>query len=286
MMFALYGKQIAPETTSMTSTASPRIGPVELQILQALDRRRERVWRAGDSIVRGLSRLQVNQSLQHLVDARLLERIERGVYLVNPRAGRTLVAPLELVGAWFKDEPYAVGGHAAAEYHRLTLDSSQVVEVQLLRKKAPVSFQGIRYVFTLAPRRRLVADNVRAPIGPATTTVVSPAKLVVQLLTNTAARRSQRPQRGAALAVDILRAGKSRNVWAGVDWARLVRRHGTASTARRLGFLLEELHIEGGESLLPLRGHATYVPMSPLYPEEGRIDTRWRLRINDPAVVR
>ena len=280
---ALNDIQLAWENIIVTSNA-PLIGPVELRILQALDRSKRRVWRVGQDNPHGLSDIQLRQSLHYLTKAGLLERIERGVYFVPPRSGRILISPLELVGAWFADEPHAVVGHAAAEQHRLTLDVSSVVEVQLTRKKHSVAFQGVLYVFSQMARPRLVADNVKVVFDSSTTLVASPGKLVVQLLTNTSSRRSSRATRDTGLVLDVLEAGKRRGLWVRVDWPRLVQRHGTASTVRRLGYLLEQLGIGSAESLLPMRGESGNVVLSPVYPMTGPIDKRWRLVINDPAV--
>ena len=268
----------------VTSHTGPRVGPIELRVLQTLDRSRQPVWRVGDAIPAGLTKTQLNQSLHYLTEAGLLERIERGTYLVTPRSGRTLVDPLELVGSWFAAEPHVVVGHAAAEYHRLTLDTSSAVEVQLARKKLPLEFQGIRYVFSTAPLSRLKADNIRAQKGAVTITIASPGKLVIQLLDATGTRRSSRATRGTGLVLEILQTGSQRGTWRAVDWPRLVKRHGNASTARRLGFLLERLGIPGSDGLMPLSGKSGFIRLSPLYPDLGPIDTRWRLLINDPVV--
>ncbi len=253
-------------------------------MLQHLDRSRRRVWRVSDGSPAGMPATQRNQALRYLADAGLLERVERGVYLVLPRSGRILVSPLELVGSWFEGEPHAVVGHAAAEYHRLTLDTSEVVEVQLGRKKASAEFQGVRYVFSCVPMKRLLADNMRVEAGQAHTTVASPGKLLVQLLEKSPARRSARPTRDARLAVEVLEGGIRQNIWAKVDWPKLVRRHGNSSVARRLGFLLQRSGIAAAEGLLDLRGGAGYVAFSPAYPPAGPTDPRWRLILNDPMV--
>lgn len=268
-----------------SSSASLRIGPIEHRILQALDRTRRRVWRVGDEPLAGLTPTQQKHALSSLTDAGLLERIERGTYLVVPRAGLVLVPPLELVGSWFADEPYAVIGQAAAEHHGLTLDTPSIVEVQLARPKDPVTFQGVRYVFATAPRESISADNLRIQSGHGTAAIASPAKLLVLLLNHKAARRGKQPTKGTSLAREIVARGASRGLWAKVDWSRLIRRHGSASAARRLGYLLDREGVPGGDVLLKLRGSAGNVPFSPLYPPAGRIDSSWRLILNDPVIV-
>ena len=219
--------------------------------------------------------------MSRLVDAGLIDRLERGSYVVHPRSGRVPVLPVDLVGAWLADEPYAIIGRAAAEQHRLTLDTPSTIEVQLPRSKDPVEFRGVVYVFTRGPLESVTADNVRSRSGAV---IASPGKAVALLLTQEAARRGARPPRDAQLALDMLRSGRRLGTWNGTDWAGLVQRHGNAQVARRLGYLLEMLGLPGAEVLTPLRGSSGNKPFSPLYPAEGPIDTRWRLVLNDPAL--
>lgn len=268
-----------------TSNAAPRIGPLEHRVLQALDRSRTRVWHVTDGGPSEITPSQLRQALHYLAASGLLERIERGTYLVLPRSGRILVSPLELVGSWFNGEPHVVVGHAAAEYHRVTLDTSSVVEVQLGRAKKPIEFQGVRYVFSKQAEASLLADNVKINLGQTTSTVASPGKLLVLLLNQTSSRHSKRATRDTRLALEVIERGVTLRFWAKVDWVRLVRRHGNSSTARRLGYLLERAAIPGAEGLLALRGSAGNVRFSPIYPPEGQVNTRWRVVLNDPLVT-
>lgn len=269
----------------ITSNADIRIGPVGHRILQTLDRARRLVWRVSEEgLPAGITPAQAWKSLHLLTAAGLLERIERGSYLVLPRSGRLLIPPLELVGAWFENEPYTVVGHAAAEAHRLTLDTSSVIEVQLGRPKAPVEFQRVRYVFSTARPPSLAADNAVITTGRTSTSVASPGKTLVLLLNQESSRRSERPTRDTRLALEILERGTSMNVWAKTDWPRLVRRHGNSSAARRLGYLLERSGLNGAEALLPLRGTSGNRPFSSAYPIDGPSNTRWGLILNDPLV--
>lgn len=269
----------------VTSNAVLRVGPIEHRILQMLDRERVRVWRVSEGhLPAGVTPPQARKSVHLLAAAGLLERIERGTYLVVPRSGRVLVSPADLVGAWFEAEPYAIVGHAAAEAHRLILDTSSVVEVQLGRSKGSVEFQGIHYVFPQAQADSLCADNVTIKVGRASTWVASPGKIVVLLLNLESARRSERPTRDTRLALEVLERGSVANLWAKTDWVRLVRRHGNAAVARRLGFLLEQTGVPGAAALQPLRGESGNQPFSPLYPATGPVDTRWKMILNDPLV--
>ena len=267
-----------------TSSASSVIGPVEHRILRAADRAPGRVWRVDDGEAIGLTPSSLHQALARLVAAGQLERIERGKYAVMPRSGRVPIRPLDLVGSWFNREPYAVVGHAAAEHHRLTLDTATTVEVLLARSKQPVVFAGVDYVFSRRDVASVTADNMASAKGGASTLVASPAKLLVLLLGASQTRRGSRPERGAGLALEVLERGAARGLWSKVNWPLVVRRHGSASAARRLGFLLEQTGQGPRDDLLSLRGQSGYVSLSPLYPAQGPIDARWRVVVNDPVV--
>ena len=265
------------------SGAAPALGPIEHSILRALDRRREPVWRVECGLPTGLSATSVRGALQRLVAAGQVERIERGTYVVMPRSGRVILRPLELVGSWLGDEPHAVIGQAAAEHHHLTLDTPTTVEVQLARAKPPVEFQGVRYVFSRRDPRSVGQDNMRVRHAGASTLVASPAKLLVLLLDATPSRRGTRPPRDVRLALEVVERGAERRLWDRVDWPLVLRRHGSAAAARRLGYLLQRAGIDESD-LLPLRGVSGNIPLSPLYPAVGPVDPRWRVVINDPVV--
>ncbi len=270
--------------TSKAATAS-RIGPIEQALLRVMDRSRQRIWMLGSADVPpGLTDDQVRHALSRLAEARLIDRIERGTYLVMPRSGRIPVQPLDLLGSWLRDEPYAVVGLAAAEVHHLSMDTPSTIEVQIARRKAPVTFRGSQFVFTAANKQSVAQDNVRVKVGEGTCTVASPGKVVVRLLAQESSRRGMRPSRDASLAAEMLERGRGRDLWSRTDWKSLVMRHGNSLAARRLGYLLDQLGIGGSEDVMPLRGVSGNKPFSPLYPPRGPVSKRWRLVINDPAL--
>ncbi len=266
----------------ITSKAEVRIGPLEHEILRAMDRARGRVWTLNNlSVPASMTADQARHAVSRLVDAGLVDRLERGSYVVHPRSGRVPVLPIDLVAAWLANESYAIVGRAAAEHHRLTLDTPSTVEIQIPRPKRPVDFRGVHFAFTQGSRQSVAADNIETPTRAV---VASPAKVIALLLTQESARRGARPQRDTALVLEMLESGRRRGMWSHTDWAGFVQRHGNAQTARRLGFLLDMLHLPGAEDLAPLRGRSGNKPFSPLYPAEGPVDTRWRLVLNDPAL--
>lgn len=259
--------------------------PLESALMRDLDRKHVRVWRPSRTPAGGLEAARRDEVAHRLVRAGSLERLERGAYLVVPRSGARLVPPLELVGAWFEGEPFVVVGATAAEYHGLTLDTPSVIDVQLARaKREVVRFQDKVYRFTRSDRESVAADNVVIRAGEQKTSVATPAKLLVLLLNQP--RRGPGTARDSRLAMEVFERGVRSNVWRSVRWARVVRLHGTAATARRLGYLLERFDQPGWDRLLPMRGRAGYSKFSAIHEAVGQVDTRWRLRLNDPVLSR
>jgi predicted transcriptional regulator of viral defense system len=271
--------------TTSNAIADIRIGPVEMSLLKSIDRTRNRIWTIStSSLPRDMTADQARQALSRLADAGLLDRIERGAYLVHPRSGRVPMLPLDLIGAWLGKEPHSVIGWAAAEAHDLTQQTASNIEVQLTREKDPIVFDRIRYLFTEAEPALVSADNVKVSTKSGSASVASPGKTVVLLLRQESARRSARPRNDTRLVLEMLERGKAKGIWKETDWPRLVRRHGSAQVARRLGHLLEFVGVDGAEDLLPLRGRSGNTPFAPALPSAGPISTRWRLVLNDPAI--
>ena len=266
--------------TIMSTLAAPN----QARLLQELDRRHLKVWRPAQDPIPGFSSSQQREAAHRLAKAGTLERLERGAYLVVPRSGARLTPPIEVVGSWFANEPHAVIGAAAADVHGLTYDTPSTIDIQLARaKREEIAFQLKVYQFVRSGLVSVTSDNIVVRSASVSTSVASPAKLLVLLLNQH--RRGAGTFRDARLAMEVVERGAERNLWNRVAWDRIVRRHGTAATARRLGYLLEQQDIPNAEKLLRLRGTAGYTPFSALHPDIGPLSTRWRLRLNDPVIT-
>jgi predicted transcriptional regulator of viral defense system len=268
----------------VSAIMSTLAAPVQARLLRELDRRHLKVWRPAQDPISGFSSAQQREAAHRLAKAGTLERLERGAYLVVPRSGARLTPPIEVVGSWFANEPHALIGAAAAEFHGLTNDTPSTIDIQLARvKREEIEFQLKRYRFVRSSLVSVTTDNVVVRSASVSTSVASPAKLLVLLLNQH--RRGSGTVRDARLAMEVVQRGAVLDLWRTVAWDRIVRRHGTAATARRLGYLLERHDIPGAEKLLRLRGAAGYTPFSAVHPAQGPLSTRWRLRLNDPVII-
>jgi predicted transcriptional regulator of viral defense system len=86
----------------------------------------------------------------------------------------------------------------------------------------------------------------------------------------------------------VVEAAKA--VWRGrkeMDWGKVHacgRQMGNSSILKRLGFLLELFELGAPDLLAQIQADlgAGYTMLDPLYPAEGRHDSRWRLVVNVP----
>jgi predicted transcriptional regulator of viral defense system len=255
----------------------------EAQALRELARRRQPVWRVEDRILEALPRARVYQVIQRLQKQGHLDPIERGVYRVVPQTGARIISAVELIGSWFRDEPHALIGAAAASYHGLILDSPTLFDVQLTRPKpGEVEYQGGYYRFTKATHRSVSSDNLKVETGRVTTAIATPEKLLVLLLAQH--RTGALAGRDARLATEVFRRGLGMHRWTDIPWPLLILRHGNQAIARRLGFILEAYGVSGWQSLRDLVGTGEITNFSSGYPSQGRVSGRWRLRLNDPLL--
>jgi predicted transcriptional regulator of viral defense system len=274
---------MVPTVTPRSAASSGQTGSLEEQALRELARRRLPVWRVEDRILESLPAASVRKVTQLLQRDGHLDPIERGVYRVVPPTGARIISPIELIGSWFRDEAHALIGAAAASYHGLTLDTPTLFEIQLSRQKPEeVAYQGGLYRFTKASPRSVAADNIKVETGRVTTSVATPEKLLVLLLAQP--RKGAQTGRGAGLAIEVFESGLAKRIWSGVNWPLLIMRHGNQAIARRLGFMLEAYGVPGWQSLRDLVGTGEIADFSSVYPSEGRVSGRWRLRLNDPLV--
>ncbi len=277
------GTDTMPALTAPPNDTNIRLGHLDRRALQTLARRRLPLWDASEPLP-DVPKARQRQMASRLMRGGYLDRIERGLYRVVPLTGASAIDPIELVGAWFAPEPHAIVGPAAAEYHGLILDTPTTVGVQLARPKPrDVVYQRMRYQFTTAARNSVLADNIDVITGRVVTHIASPGKLLVLLLAQP--RTGRFAGRDARLATEIVIRGAATDIWKGVNWPSLIMRHGNRAVARRLAFLLEQNHVDGFESLRPLVGNAEITNFSTAHPAVGPVLNRWRLRVNDPALL-
>lgn len=217
-----------------------------------------------------------------LVRKGVLERVERGVYLVRPI--RSLLRPTSpsapmVLAAMLHAEPYYLGGLWALTQHGLTDQQYvSVLDAFVTRVRSARSLAGARVVFHAVPPRAMDYGMSEVRIEEVAVRVSDRPRTLLDLLDY------PRMVGGLRLAVALFTAGLPR-----VDITNLVDyavRGSRSATCQRLGVLLER--IRAPEPVLRMlnarvEGPRPLTSMVP-GPRKGRVNNRWRVVENDRAV--
>lgn len=261
---------------------TPSLGPIETAVLSWADRgnRTSVTTREIADIVGETHARAVASSLAR---KGLLQRVSKGVYRVQPfgaiaapRARSSIAAAALVLG----EMPYYIGGRTAASLHRLTTQRyTTVIDVYTPRRVRPRQLELATLVIHPVAPQLLEFGTKRMIIDDVPVTVSDPERTWLDLLD----RSSQ--LLGFAETRSILHAhiGTRLNVKRLVAYAR---RWPKASTARRLGVLLE---LEGiDEHVLDplvksLRASASDAVLEPGAPRRGPVHPRFRVIMNSPS---
>lgn len=212
----------------------------------------------------------------------VLERIERGVYLIRPV--RALLRPTSpsapmVVAAMLDAEPYYLGGLWALTQHGLTDQQYvSVMDAFVTRVRSARHVAGAKVAFHSVPPRAMEYGVSEVRIEEVNVRVSDPPRTLLDLLDY------PRMVGGLRVAVGLFVAALSR-----VDVATLVDyavRGSRAATCQRLGVLLERVRTP--EPVLRKLNARIQEPR-PLTsmvpgPRKGRVNGRWTVVENDGAL--
>jgi predicted transcriptional regulator of viral defense system len=260
-------------------------GPQEARVLTELERR-------GISILAlprdplflpDLSDGHFRKLLHTLSAKRWLLPIERGKYLVVPRAARGSWGEHPfVVAAGIAPSDYYVSFWSALSHHRLTEQVPRIVYVALRGARKPeVRFQGWRYRFvTLTATKfygyapiEFTALNGAARVD---VEIAQPEKAILDSLDN------EHLAGGFPEIVKALQRGFESGVLAGSRLVDYTVRYPNAAVGARLGYLLQRLDRPEARALRPIAGQLKHPAFLSLRaPREGaRLDPAWRLYLN------
>ncbi len=281
------------------------LGAAEAGFLAEMDRRGLPVFVVKDHAadLPGIVAPQQLRDLLHsLCEKGRLEHIERGKYLVLPRAatGTWQEHPF-VVAAGIAPQPSYVTGWAALAHQRLTTQLPRVVHVALREKtRKPINFQGTRYQFLFQHASRFYAyaeEEFAALNGAANVpvNVATPVKAILDGLDDERIAGGFEEIVGAVhrfcLALD------ESGSWSG--FVDDVSRYPNLAVVARLGYILSRLSRldesgDGDAGLTVPRevldhlhsitrragSHPLLSTARPESPSAG--DTTWRVRVNVP----
>ena len=216
-----------------------------------------------------VKRTSLRVILSRMEDDGVVERLERGKYLVIPlsakKGGYTLnefVIGSELV------EPYVISYWSALNYHGLTEQIPNTVFIQTTsrKKRRDLNIFGVRYLIIKISRSKFFGiEKVWLENKPIN--ITNREKTIVDCL--------DRPEYCGGV-VEVAKA-LNNEVF---DYEKLscyAVNMGNSGVIRRLGYLCDHLGITID---LPVIKSRNYLYLDPTMPKKGFPDRKWRLQVN------
>lgn len=207
--------------------------------------------------------------LSRMEDDGLVERLERGKYLVIPlsarKGGYTLnefVIGSELV------EPYAISYWSALNYHGLTeqIPSTVFVQTTSRKKKRDLNVFGVRYLIIKISEPKFFGVE-KVWIDNVSINITDKEKTIVDCL--------DRPEYCGGV-IEVAKA-LNNEVYGSDRLSRYAANMKNSGVIRRLGFLCDYLGIP---IVLPAINSRNYLYLDPTMPKKGVTDRKWRLKVN------
>lgn len=281
----------------MKRVSGVSLGPEESRFLTEMDRNGWAVFRVREhsELLPDFPAERLHKVVSGLAAKGRLQRIERGKYLVLPRAAtRSWHEHPFVIAAGIAPSPSYITGWAALAHYDLTTQIPRVVHVALReQRKQPVNFQGTLYQFVFQDVQKFYGyDEVDMPAlnGAANVSVnvASPVKALLDALDNERLAGGIGEIIAAVHRYVLGEAGEHH--WDRV--AQQLQRYPSRAAVARLGYILETLSNDSASSkaktmlgeLRPLVRHSgDYPPLSTTLPTNGsRPDSAWHLRVNVP----
>lgn len=286
--FLCYNDLVSQEQRRTKRIRKYATGEQEALLLREMERRGLPVFSVPEH-TRTLSRLQpaqIRNTLHRLVGKGAVIPIERGRYLVLPRAARHRWSEQPYVLAQgIAPSPSYVSFWSALAYHELTTQLPRVVYMATdgVRKR-PVAFQGWHFRFVPLSPAKFYGSSVHefpALNGAATVevSIATPAKAIVDSLDG------QLLAGGFTEIVGAVRRGLEAGKLPAEEVAVTTARFPNRSVVARLGYILDRLGADEHAALLRprVRTHGEPPRLSSTWPSGGPVNTRWHLRINIPG---
>lgn len=255
------------------------LGPRAAQLVVELNERRKTIFSLDDvTEITGLS-LPSARSLIANTEARgIITRLKPGLYNLVPfergRDTEHVSDPYLIARSLVADAPYFISHGSALELHRMVTQPQLAITVSAARRLRTQRIHGYEYQF-IEVKDRNFFGLMDFWITPEEQVRVSdPERTIIDGLNH--------PQyvggitevaKGLWMKRDTLQTAQL------IDYAV---RLDVGAVIRRLGYLLEFYGLADATALEPLSAKltSTYQRLDPLFPDEGRMLARWRIRIN------
>jgi predicted transcriptional regulator of viral defense system len=255
------------------------LGPRAAQLVVELNERRQAIFSLADVTgITGLS-LPSARSLVAKAEARgIVTRLKPGLYNLVPfQHGRDtshVSDPYLIAKTLVGVAPYFISHGSALELHRMVTQPQLAITVSCAKRLRPQHIHGYEFRFVQVQPKDFFGLT-ELWITPEEQIIVSdPERTIIDGLDH--------PQYVGGIAE------VAKGLWMKRDTLQVQRlidyalRFDVGAVIRRLGYLLEFYALADPAALEPLRARLTptYQRLDPLFPNEGRMLARWRVRLN------
>jgi predicted transcriptional regulator of viral defense system len=255
------------------------LGPRAAQLVVELNERRQQIFSLADvADITGLGPSAARNLVANAETRGIVTRLKPGLYNLVPfERGRDtshVSNPYLIARTLVGDAPYFISHGSALELHRMVTQPQLAIIVSCTKRLRPQHIHGYEF--------RFVEVKPEDVFGLTEIWITSEEQVMVSDPERTIIDGLDHPQyvggvtevaKGLWMKRDTLRVDRL------IDYAL---RLGVGAVIRRLGYLLEYYDLADSAALEPLRARLTptYQRLDPLFPNEGRMLARWRIRLN------
>lgn len=255
------------------------LGPRAAQLIVELNERRQPIFSLADvTEITGLSSSSARSLVANAEARGVVTRLKPGLYNLVPfergRDTEHVSDPYLIARKLVGDAPYFISHGSALELHRMVTQPQLAIIVSCTKRLRPQHIHGYEF--------RFVDVKLQDFFGLTEIWITSEEQVRVSDPERTIIDGLDHPQyvggvtevaKGLWMKRDALRVELM------IDYAL---RLGVGAVIRRLGYLLEFYELADAAALEPLRAQLTptYQRLDPLFPNEGRMLARWRIRLN------
>lgn len=255
------------------------LGPRAAHLVVELNERRQQIFSLADvTDITGLSPPSARNLVANAEARGVITRLKPGLYNLVPfERGRDtshVSDPYLIARTLVGDAPYFISHGSALELHRMVTQPQLAIIVSCTKRLRPQHIHGYEF--------RFVEVKPEDVFGLTEIWITSEEQVKVSDLERTIIDGLDHPQyvggvtevaKGLWMKRDTLQVDQL------IDYAL---RLGNGAVIRRLGYLLEYYDLADPVALEPLRAllTPTYQRLDPLFPNEGRMLARWRIRLN------
>ncbi|ETI63516.1 transcriptional regulator [Sphingobium sp. C100] len=255
------------------------LGPRAAQLIVELNERRQPIFSLADvTEITGLSPSSARSLIANTEARGIVTRLKPGLYNLVPfergRDTEHVSDPYLIARTLVGDAPYFISHGSALELHRMVTQPQLAIVVSCAKRLRPQHIRGYEF--------RFVDVKPQAFFGLTEIWITSEEQVRVSDPERSIIDGLDHPQyvggvteiaKGLWMKRDTLRVELM------IDYAL---RLGVGAVIRRLGYLLEFYGLADAAAFEPLRARLTptYQRLDPLFPNEGRMLARWRIRLN------